>query len=127
MQTMKIPAHETVGHKLPVWETKVDRKRQECFHNAAAVSGAPFGDLVDVSVLSNDCLHGARPRDALGAKRLHVGVGLNKMRRFSLVNPWRCMRRSIIFDPIGEADIFTLDFAFASWTVLSQSRSIIKV
>ena len=87
MQTMKIPAHETVGHKLPVWETKVDRKRQECFHNAAAVSGAPFGDLVDVSVLSNDCLHGARPRDALGAKRLHVGVRVKQNAAISLGEP----------------------------------------
>ena len=84
---MNIPAHETVGYQFPVWETKVDRKRQGRFHDAAAVSSSPFGDLVDVSVLSNDCLHGARPRDALGAKRLHVGVRVKQHSSIPLDEP----------------------------------------
>lgn len=71
---MSTPAHETVGHELPVWQTRVNHERQAQYHAAANVDGSLFGDTVDASVLANDCLHGARPRDALGAKRLHVGV-----------------------------------------------------
>jgi len=84
---MNVPAHETVGHELPVWETVVDRVRQNRFHEAANVPGSVFGDTVDVSVLSNDCLHGARPRDALGAKRLHVGVHVKQYAPIPLGEP----------------------------------------
>jgi len=71
---VSVPAHEIIGYCLPTWETTVDRTRQGMFHRAADVDGTLFGNSVDVSILANDCLHGARPRDALGAKRLHVGV-----------------------------------------------------
>ena len=40
---MNVPAHETVGHELPLWETVVDRVRQDRFHEAAGVSGTAFG------------------------------------------------------------------------------------
>ena len=72
------PAHETVGHELAVWQTTVDSTRQAKYHAAATVETDLFGEVVDVSVLANDCLHGARPRDALGAKRLHVGVRVHQ-------------------------------------------------
>ena len=103
---MNIPAHETVGYQFPVWETKVDRKRQGRFHDAAAVSSSPFGDLVDVSVLSNDCLHGARPRDALGAKRLHVGVRVKQYSSIPLDEPMEVHAQvdNICPDQRGHAD-----------------------
>jgi len=71
---MSSPAHETIGHRLAEWETSVDRARQDRYHAAAGIRTSLYGDFVDASVLANDCLHGARPRDALGAKRLHAGV-----------------------------------------------------
>lgn len=75
---MNVPAHETVGLRLPVWQTTVDESRQARYHEAAGIDTALFGDRIDVSVLANDCLHGARPREALGAKRLHVGVRVHQ-------------------------------------------------
>ena len=90
---MNVPAHETVGHELPLWETAVDRVRQDRFHEAAGVSGTAFGETVDVSVLSNDCLHGARPREALGAKRLHVGVRVTQHAAIPLGEPLGVLAR----------------------------------
>lgn len=81
---MSVPAHETIGYCLPIWETTVDRARQGMFHRAADVDGTLFGNSVDVSILANDCLHGARPRDALGAKRLHIGVRVRQSAPVSL-------------------------------------------
>ncbi len=77
---MSVPAHEQVGYTFASWGTAVDDERQGRFHKAAAIDSALFGGKVDVSVLSNDCLHGARPREALGAKRLHIGVRVRQMR-----------------------------------------------
>lgn len=68
------PPHEREGFAFQVWRSGVDRARQARYHAAAGVDGALHGDHVDASVLANDCLHGARPRDALGAIRLHAGV-----------------------------------------------------
>ncbi len=81
---MSVPAHETIGYCLPTWDTTVDRARQGMFHRAVDVDGTLFGNSVDVSILANDCLHGARPRDALGAKRLHVGVRVRQSAPVSL-------------------------------------------
>jgi len=77
---MSVPAHEQVGYTFSAWKTVVDDERQGRFHKAVAINSTLFGDTVDVSVLSNDCLHGARPREALGAKRLHTGVRVRQMR-----------------------------------------------
>ena len=90
---MNVPAHETVGYDLPIWETAVDSVRQDQFHEAAGVSGTAFGETVDVSVLSNDCLHGARPRKALGAKRLHVGVRVTQHAAIPLGEPLGVLAR----------------------------------
>ena len=71
---MSVLAQEQVGYTFGAWKTMVDDDRQGLFHKAVAIDSTLFGDTIDVSVLSNDCLHGARPREALGAKRLHIGV-----------------------------------------------------
>ena len=124
---MNVPAHETVGHELPLWETAVDRVRQDRFHEAAGVSGTAFGETVDVSVLSNDCLHGARPREALGAKRLHVGVRVKQHAAIPLGEPLGVLARVDNIRPDVEADIFTSAFNFAGRTGRFRSRSTIKV
>ena len=77
---MFVPAHEQVGYTFASWTTMVDDERQGRLHKAVAINSTLFGDTVDVSVLSNDCLHGARPREALGATRLHIGVRVRQMR-----------------------------------------------
>ena len=77
---MSEPAHEQVGYTFAAWKTIVDDERQGRFHKAVAINSTLLGDTVDVSVLSNDCLHGARPREALGAKRLHIGVRVRQLR-----------------------------------------------
>ena len=54
---MSVPAHEQVGYTFASWKTMVDDERQARFHKAVAINSILFGDTVDVSVLSNDCLH----------------------------------------------------------------------
>ena len=109
---MNIPAHETVGHKFSVWETMVDRKRQRRFHDAVGVSGAPFDGVVDVSVLSNDCLHGARPRDGLGAKRLHVGVRVKQHASIPLGEPLEVYARVDNIRPVQRGRYIHIGFRF---------------
>ena len=84
---MSIPEHETIGYRLPEWTTTVDRERQKRFHKAINFKSNLFSNIVDVSVLSNDCLHGARPRDNLGDKRLHVGVRVRQNEQVFLGEP----------------------------------------
>ena len=81
---MSVSPHEQVGHQFKPWRTTVDAERQGRFHSAAEIDMALFGTTVDVSVLANDCLHGARPRGSLGAKRLHVGVRVRQARGIEL-------------------------------------------
>ena len=81
---MSVSPHEQVGHQFKPWRTTVDAERQRRFHSAVEIDTALFGTTIDVSVLANDCLHGARPRDSLGAKRLHVGVRVCQARPIEL-------------------------------------------
>ncbi len=81
---MPVSPHEQVGYEFRRWRTTVDKKRQERFHRAALIDTTLFRKKVDVSVLANDCLHGARPRNSLGAKRLHVGVRVRQIRPIEL-------------------------------------------
>lgn len=106
------PAHETVGHELPVWETCVDAERQGRYHRAAAVPADLFGDVVDVSVLANDCLHGARPRDALGAKRLHAGVRVRQSAPIPLGAKLAVEARVDALNPAKRGRYIHIDFAF---------------
>ncbi len=106
------PPHEMPGHALPVWRTKVNGTRQRRYHAAAAVDGALYGDRVDVSVLANDCLMGARPKDALGAKRLHMGV---RVRQSAAVPLGAALTvRGVVGQlmPAKRGRIITIDFAF---------------
>ena len=41
--------------QFPIWTTSVTRERQKRYHWGCDVATDVFGDLVDVSILSNDC------------------------------------------------------------------------
>ncbi len=110
---MSEPAHETVGHVLPIWRTSVDEERQRRYHAAAGVDGALFGATVDASVLANDCLHGARPRDALGAKRLHAGVRVRQTAPVPLGAALTVMARVDAIAPAKRGRYIHIDFAFS--------------
>lgn len=110
--TQVAPAHETVGFALPVWETSVDQTRQATYHKFAGVDGALFGEMVDASVLSNDCLHGARPREALGAKRLHAGVRVRQSAPVSLGEPLSVHATVETLHPAKRGRYIHIDFAF---------------
>lgn len=106
------PPHETVGYDLPVWQTVVDAARQDRYHRAAGVDGALHGGHVDLSVLANDCLHGARPRDALGATRLHAGVRVRQASPIPLGAPLTVRARVDALIPAKRGRYIMIDFAF---------------
>lgn len=108
----EIPAHETVGHVLPEWPSVVDVARQGRYHAAARIDPALFGDVVDASVLANDCLHGARPRDALGAKRLHAGVRVRQAAPIPLGAPLAVAATVEALVPAKRGRYIHIDFAF---------------
>lgn len=109
---MSTPAHETVGHVLPEWPTVVDAARQARYHAAAGIDPALFGDVVDASVLANDCLHGARPRDALGATRLHAGVRVRQTAPIPLGAPLTVAANVEALVPAKRGRYIHIDFAF---------------
>jgi len=109
---MIAPAHETVGHALPLWETSVTAERQASYHKYAVIDGALYGDRVDASVLSNDCLHGARPRIALGAKRLHSGVRIRQSAPLALGTPLTVAATVEALKPAKRGRYIHIDFAF---------------
>ena len=108
----EVPAHETVGYALPVWETKVDQTRQATYHKYAGIDGALFGNTLDASVLANDCLHGARPRKALGAKRLHVGVRVRQSEQVPLGEALKVHAKVETLRPAKRGRYINIDFVF---------------
>ncbi|MGZ0186573.1 MAG: hypothetical protein ACKVH0_00960 [Alphaproteobacteria bacterium] len=109
---MTAPAHETVGHALPLWETSVTAERQATYHKYAAIDGSLYGAMADASVLANDCLHGARPREALGAKRLHAGVRVRQTAPLSLGTPLTVAATVEALRPAKRGRYIHIDFAF---------------
>ena len=108
----EVPVHETVGYALPVWETSVDQTRQATYHKFAGVDGTLFGGMLDASVLSNDCLHGARPREALGAKRLHVGIRVRQSEPVPLGEALMVHATVEALRPAKRGRYICIDFAF---------------
>jgi len=106
------PAHEVAGYRIEPWPTSVTAERQARYHAAAKVESALYGDALDASVLSNDCLHGARPRDALGAVRLHAGVHVRQHRPVPLGTPLTVQATVAALVPHRRGRMILTDFAF---------------
>lgn len=109
---MSTPAHEQVGYEFAPWRTVVDRGRQGRYHTAVDINSALYADSVDVSVLSNDCLHGARPREALGAKRLHIGVRVRQARPVPLGEELSVEARVAAIEPDRRGRYISVAFQF---------------
>ena len=110
--TTAAPPHETVGFELAEWQTVVDAERQERYHMTAGVDGRLYGDVVDASVLANDCLHGARPKEALGATRLHAGVRVRQSAPVALGAPLTVRARVAALEPAPRGAYIAIDFRF---------------
>ena len=106
------PPHETIGFDLPEWRTVVDAERQGRYHAAAGVDPALYGDMIDASVLSNDCLHGARPKDALGATRLHAGVRVRQSSPAPIGTAFAVRARVAALEPAPRGRYISIDFRF---------------
>lgn len=110
--TTAAPPHETVGYELAEWQTVVDAERQNRYHATAGVDGRLYGDMVDASVLANDCLHGARPKEALGATRLHAGVRVRQSAAVPLGAPFTVRATVAALEPAPRGTYISIDFAF---------------
>jgi len=84
------------GLELPAWPCKVTADLQRGYHEPAQVPEGLFGDLVDVSVLANQCLMATRPlRDGRPAG-LHMG------HRMIQTEPVRLGEALMIHAAVGE-------------------------
>lgn len=110
--TVAAPPHETIGFDLPEWPTVVDEARQAKYHASAGIEPGLYGDVVDASVLANDCLHGARPKDALGATRLHAGVRVRQSAPVPLGAPLTVRARVAGLEPAPRGRYISIDFRF---------------
>lgn len=110
--TIATPPHETIGFELAEWQTVVDAKRQGQYHATAGVDGGLYGDVVDASVLANDCLHGARPKEALGATRLHAGVRVRQSAPAPLGAPLTVRANVAGLEPAPRGTYISIDFSF---------------
>ena len=105
--------HETIGYIFPVWRTAIGRERQARYHAALGIDGAPYRRSADVSLLGNDCLHGARPVDNLGRKRLHFGVRLRQTAPVPLDVPLEVRATVKALERVKRGELISIDFAFA--------------
>ena len=107
----------------------VDDERQSRYHKAARIDGARFGAYADVSVLSNDCLKGARTPDALGNPRLHYGVRVRQSAPLALGTPLDVLAEVAAIDQVSRGRLIRIGFAFAapdgSVPVRIEHRSLI--
>jgi hypothetical protein len=107
------PAHELAGYVFEPWPSAVTRARQAAFHSAVGVASSVHNAHVDPSVLANDCLHGARPRDALGDKRLHVGARVRQIRPILPDTPLTVCARVESVSPVTRGRMIAIAFDFA--------------
>lgn len=107
----------------------VDEQRQRRYHAAAEIDGARFGAYVDVSVLANDCLKGARAPDALGNTRLHYGVRVRQTAPLKLGTPLNVLAEVTAIEHVSRGRLIRIGFAFAipdgSVPVRIEHRSLI--
>ena len=108
------PAHEQIGHCFNQWQTCVNANRQRRYHAAAGIDPTRFENAVDVSVLSNDCLKGARSPDALGNPRLHFGVRVSQHAALHLGTPLEVAAEVVGIDHVRRGRLIRINFTFAA-------------
>ena len=108
------PAHEQTGHRFAPWKTSVTPARQRSYHEPAGIDSERFGGMVDVSVLSNDCLKGARSADALGNPRLHYGVRVRQSAPLALGEPLVVQAAVTAVLPVKRGRLIHITFAFVT-------------
>ena len=123
------PPHEQPGHRFAPWKTVVDIERQSRYHAAAWIDSARFGSAVDVSILANDCLKGARTPDALGNPRLHYGVRVRQTAPLALGTSLDVLAEVTAIEHVNRGRLIRIGFAFAapdgSVPVQIEHRSLI--
>jgi hypothetical protein len=106
------PAHEQVGHRFAPWKTSVTAARQHGYHEPAGIDSKRFGDWVDVSLLGNDCLKGARSPDDLGNPRLHYGVRVRQTVPLALGTGLVVQAVVTAVEPVRRGRLIRITFAF---------------
>lgn len=102
------------GYRFVPWKTVVDAGRQDRYHAAAWIDSARFAGQVDVSVLANDLLKGARSPDSLGNPRLHYGVRVRQSEPLALGTPLDVMAEVSAIDYVNRGRLIHIAFAFAA-------------
>ncbi len=108
------PAHERPGYRFAPWETTVDEGRQRRYHAACGVDAARFGGQVDVSVLANDCLKGARSASDLGNPRLHYGVRVRQTAAIALGTLLEVLAAVSAVEHVSRGRLIRIAFGFAA-------------
>ena len=107
----------------------VDEGRQRRYHSAAWIDTARFGNCVDVSVLANDVLKGARSPDDLGNPRLHYGVRVRQSQPLPLGTPLEVLAEVSAIEHVNRGRLIRIAFAFkgpdGSVPVEIEHRSLI--
>ena len=123
------PAHEQPGYRFAPWKTSVNAERQGRYHAAAWIDSARFGGQVDVSVLANDLLKGARSPDNLGNPRLHYGVRVRQSKPLALGTPLDVLADVSAIEHVNRGRLIRITFAFrepdGSVPVEIEHRSLI--
>lgn len=76
-----------VGLTLPAWPCKVTAALQRSYHEPAEVPEGLFGEVVDASVLANQCLLATRPLRAGRPAGLHMGHRMMQYEPIGLDEP----------------------------------------
>jgi len=106
------PAHEIVGHRFTRWKSSWLGERQRRYHEAASVDPTLFGDSLDISLLGNDCLKGARSPDNLGNPRLHYGVRVRQREAVRLGSLLDVAASVKAVDPVSRGRLIRIGFGF---------------
>ncbi|MDP6346006.1 MAG: MaoC/PaaZ C-terminal domain-containing protein [Alphaproteobacteria bacterium] len=110
--SQSVPTHEQVGYVFDEWRTSVGRERQERYHQGAEIDDSLYRDFADPSILANDCLHGARPKDDLGATRLHYGARLRQAAPIRSDQELLVRAEVASVAPVRRGRLITIAFAF---------------
>ncbi len=101
------------GRKLPPRVAVVSAERQAMYLEAAEVDPALFGDLVDLSVLANDCILQTYPLRPPGMRGLHLGQKMIQYRPIRIGERLEMRGEVAQTGTMGKGDRVDYDIAFA--------------